>query len=80
MSAAPGGDRPRRVGRDLALLNHGDARRSLATEAVGIPHLADSAIVAVAFGPIPAGFVSAERWTVFELTLTVFAVRFPDSR
>ena len=42
--AASGDDRPRRVAAILGLLNDGDARRSLATETVGIPHLADSEV------------------------------------
>jgi predicted nucleic acid-binding protein len=43
----------------LALLGDGDARRSLATETVGIPHLADSEIAQVLRGQVLRGHASA---------------------
>ena len=48
----------------LALLNDGDARRSLATEAVAVPHLADSEVAHALRGQVLRGRLgagSAER-------------------
>jgi len=63
----------------LALFNEGDARRSLATEAVAIPHLADSEILnairaQVLRGDVGSGAASAalNRWA--RLGLRRFAV------
>lgn len=63
----------------LALFNDGDARRSLATEAVAIPHLADSEILhairaQVLRGNVVSGVASAalDRWA--RLGLRRFAV------
>ncbi len=44
----------------LALLNDGDARRSLATETVAVPHLADSEVAHALRALVLRGHVSAD--------------------
>jgi predicted nucleic acid-binding protein len=63
----------------LGLLNDGDARRSLATEAIVVPHLADSEVAHALRGQVLRGDVGAEdarvaldRWT--RLGIRRFAV------
>lgn len=63
----------------LALLNDGDARRSLATETVAVPHLADSEVVNTVRAQLLRGEVGADdagaalaRWA--RLGLRRFAV------
>lgn len=63
----------------LALLNDGDARRSLANEAVAVPHLADSEVAQALRGQVLRGHVGADdagaalaRWA--RLGLRRFAV------
>ncbi len=63
----------------LALLNDGDARRSLATETVAVPHLADSEIAHTLRAQVLRGHVGADnagaaltRWA--RLGLRRFAV------
>lgn len=48
----------------LALLNDADARRSLATETVLVPHLADSEVVSALRGQVRRGQVSADHASV----------------
>lgn len=45
----------------LALLNDGDARRSLATEAVAVPHLADSEVAHALRAQVLRGAVGADE-------------------
>ena len=54
----------------LALLNDGDARRSLASETVAVPHLADSEVAHALRAQVLRGHLGAEdartalhRWT-----------------
>lgn len=63
----------------LALLNAGDARRSLATDTVGVPHLADSEVVNAVRSQVLRGQIGANdagvalaRWA--QLGVRRFAV------
>ncbi len=63
----------------LALMNDGDARKSLTTEAVAVPHLADSEVVNAVRAQVLRGNVGADdagaaltRWA--QLGLRRFAV------
>ena len=44
----------------LALLNDGDARRSLATDVVAVPHLADAEVVSAVRAQVLHGNVTAD--------------------
>ena len=76
---APDGDRRDASAAVLGLLNHGDARRALASEAVAVPHLADSEVANALRSQVLRGTaregearVALDRWA--QLGIRRFAV------